>query len=211
MKTPDLVVVMHMIKNKLPPLLAVCFFIFHTGVLFAEEVPVKLPPKIEKAVQATKATILKNYQSEIDKLLKELEKSKILATKAGNLNDAIIVDNLIKEISNDRLLAEIRKDNKEKAGTDLLGNGNKKESDENADQKVQIVGKWKRGGTVVELKNNGTFTDSRNINGTWDCNADGSFSMSWSDSGVTVNCSKPDKNFSFENGSSTSKMEKIIK
>ena len=107
---------------KLSPILAVCFLTLNFTSLFAEEVSVKLPPKIEKVVQVTKATILKNYQSEIDKLSKELEKSKIIATKAGNLNDAIIVDNLIKEISNDSLLTEIIKDNKKKSESDLLGN-----------------------------------------------------------------------------------------
>lgn len=134
-------------------LLAVCFFILHSSVLFAEEVPVKLPPKLEKVVQATKATILKNYQSEIDKLSKELEKSKILATKAGNLNDAVMVDNLIKEIANDSLLAEIIKDNKKKSETDLLGNPLQN------DNKKLIIGEWRR----ADMKDTYTFNSDGSI------------------------------------------------
>jgi soluble cytochrome b562 len=95
----------------------------------------KLSPKIEKVVRDAKANILKDYQIEMSKLIKELEKSKVLATKAGNLIDANAIDALIKDISSDSLLTEIMKDNKEVSDRDLLG----KPGDES---KSIMLGKW---------------------------------------------------------------------
>lgn len=77
------------------------------------------------------------------------------------------------------------------------------------DVKKLIIGKWKRENTIVELKKNGEFFDSRNISGTWTVTESGSFIMVWSDTGHAVTCTKPVNNISLEFGLSTKPLTKI--
>lgn len=164
-------------------LLTVYFLIFYpnSSILFAEDEQVtKLPPKIEKIIQSAKINIIKEYQSEIAKLLKELDKSKILATKAGNLKDANMLDSLIKEVSADSLLAEIIKDNKGISKGNVLGNPSE-------DAKNNMVGKWKfniNGSPLLDITFDGKKGVSSNTQSFTYTLKNGNLEITWVGGGI---------------------------
>ena len=166
------------------------------SLAFGGEADTKLPASAQQVLDKAEAAVAANRAAydkanakplaDADKALKaEMEK----ATKAGKLNEALAIQKVLEGLR-ESVVACV--DEKAKAKGDLLG--------DTADPKDVVLGKWKRGAGTVEFKKNGTFTDSRNVSGTWNLNKDGSFTMTWGDSGMIVNCSKPVKNVTVENG-----------
>jgi hypothetical protein len=139
--------------------------VFLTASLYAadEDTKTQLPLKVEKSLHIAKVNILKEYQDEVSKLLKELEKSKTEATKAGNLKDANAIDKLIKEVYTDSLLTEIIADNKERAAADLLG----------VKETPVLLGKWEYskvggGNAILVFKEDGTIDNQWNEKWTYE-------------------------------------------
>lgn len=87
---------------------------------FTEEAELpKISAKAGKAIISAKSKILKDYNYEVTKLIRDLERIKAEEMKSGDLEGAVAVDTVIKEIQNDFLLTDIIKD--KQSVKDLLG------------------------------------------------------------------------------------------
>lgn len=169
--------------SKEPPMRHLILLTLISCCCFAADPSPAVPPEVAKIVAEHDAVVAKAkaafdaacVKADQD-AAKKLEPVVVKLTKAGDLKGAT-------------------------AGQAVLEGWKGGEAEQNNDPKVAaVVGKWKRGAATVTINADGSFVDSRSIGGKWAMNKDGSFVMTWGDSGIAVTCSKPIKNTSLENG-----------
>ena len=105
---------------------------------YSADATAKLPERAEKSYQAAEASFVKQYQTELTKLLKELERVKSEETKSGKLETALAVDALIKEVSAGKIL----KDALDSSNLDLLSST--KPTNPMPNPEKYIIGTWTR-------------------------------------------------------------------
>jgi hypothetical protein len=112
--------------------------------------------------------IIKKAQN--DALLK-LEAAKVAMMKNNDLKGALMIEEAIKKMQNDEILAAIEQNIKDNAN--IFGG------------MTNIVGKWNGNGFTHEYKNNGDATHSMGVSGKWKINGN-KLTVTWNNGAIDV-------------------------